>query len=154
MEERYFTIGNTLALAFILFTLCAITIWNFPREGPEAQARLDPFRSYMRYTGLWQHWNMFSPEVVSQSNHARIIGSTKNGDIVYEPEYGYGAMRHIKFLENILGNPEYVDAYLRRVCANMGATNVTLYVKRQPIMRFEETTVEEAPYVQNATVSC
>ena len=154
MGEKYVTIGNTLILAFILFTLCAITIWNFPRDSSAAQERLDPFRSYMRYTGLWQNWNMFSPEVVSQSNHARIVGNTRDGDVVYEPEYGYGAMRRIKFMENILGDPKYVEAYLGHLCVKMGATNATLYVKRQPIIRFEETTVEEAPYVQNATVSC
>lgn len=154
MEERYVTVENTLVLLFILFTLYAITLWNLPRPDAAAQERLDPIRGYMRYTGLWQNWNMFSPEVVSQSTHARIIGSTENGDIMYEPEHGYGAMRRIKFLESTLRDPDHVNAYLMHLCAKMNADNVTLYVKRQPFMRFEQKTVEDAPYVQNVTVSC
>ncbi len=152
MEERYITVENTLVLLFILFNLYAITLWNLPRPDAAAQQRLDPIRGYMRYTGLWQNWNMFSPEVVSQSSHVRIIDDT--GEIMYEPEYGYGAMRRIKFLESTLGSPDRIKAYLEHLCAKMNAENVTLHVKRQPIMRFEETTVEEAPYVQNETVSC
>ena len=45
---------------FIAFHLAAILIWSFPPSGLRS-VLYRPFYKYMMWMGLWQSWDMFSP---------------------------------------------------------------------------------------------
>lgn len=156
MDEKYFTIKNTIILAFVLFNIYVITLWNLPGDSYISIHFLDPVRQYMHYTGLWQNWAMFSPDVISYSQHIKIVGDSKKGEIVYEPEFGYGAMRRIKYFENILNSQKYlIEPYLKHICREMkDASSVKLILKRQTTMPFGEKNPPEAQYEEMGNVTC
>ena len=53
---------RSLVDAFIIFHVLAICCWTLPIPWPGASTVNDIVGGYMRYSGLWQNWNMFSPD--------------------------------------------------------------------------------------------
>ena len=67
--------------AFVLFNLLAIVSWSVPIESPLILAMRGWFQPYMRWSGLFQSWNMFAPNPRSINAYVEAAVITRNGTV-------------------------------------------------------------------------
>jgi hypothetical protein len=61
--QRYPSTFKRAAIsAFLLFHICAISVWCLPFRLPASTAFKGLIRPYMLWSGLFQNWNMFAPD--------------------------------------------------------------------------------------------
>lgn len=95
---------------FILFHLIAVTLWALPYDLPVIVHARDVNQPYMRFTGLFQTWNMFAPNPVPTNTTIKAVVITDHHIHVWEyprmDKLGYGERyrkeRYRKFAENLL----------------------------------------------------
>ena len=96
--------------AFILFHLIAITLWALPYDFPVIVHARDLIQPYMRWTGLFQTWDMFAPNPVPTNTTIKAVVITDHHMHVWEyprmDKLGFGERyrkeRYRKFAENLL----------------------------------------------------
>jgi len=62
--SRWKRFGRPILSAIILFHLIVITVWAFPVDTPLIVNLRRAVSPYMLWSGLFQRWNLFSPEPV------------------------------------------------------------------------------------------
>jgi hypothetical protein len=96
---------------FILFHLVAITCWAIPFNWRLLIGVREITQPYMLWTGLFQSWNMFSPNPVVTNTYFKAVVITENHHMqvwafpqMDQLSYGqrYQKERYRKFLENML----------------------------------------------------
>ena len=97
--------------AFILFHLIAITLWAIPYDFSLIVKAREVIQPYMRWTGLFQTWNMFAPNPIPTNTYIKAVVITEHHRI-YTWNYPrmdqlglgerYRKERYRKFAENLL----------------------------------------------------
>jgi hypothetical protein len=96
---------------FILFHLIAITSWALPWNAPVVRDVKELVRPYLLWTGLFQTWDMFSPNPKSVNAYVKaiVITSDRHMKVWSFPrmeELGFGERytkeRYRKFVEDLL----------------------------------------------------
>jgi hypothetical protein len=97
--------------AFILVHLVAITLWAVPYDLSFIVRARDLIQPYMRWTGLFQTWNMFAPNPILKNTYIKAVVITEHHhihtwDYPRMDQLGFGERyrkeRYRKFAENLL----------------------------------------------------
>ena len=104
------SIRRNVISAFILFHLMAITLWAVPYDSTVIVRARDMIQPYMRWTGLFQRWDMFAPNPVPTNTVIKAVVITDHHIRVWEyprmDKLGFGERyrkeRYRKFAENLL----------------------------------------------------
>ncbi len=97
---------SALAHFFALFHVVAICAWSLPYYAPTKKRATAFLKPYMNLSGLWQDWDMFSPEPLSVNSHleAEIFyrdGTMRRWEFPRMEHYGiwerYGKERYRKW---------------------------------------------------------
>jgi hypothetical protein len=103
--------------AFLIFHILAITCWCSPITTPLTVAARNLVRPYLIWSGLFQSWDMFSPDPKSKNIYLEAVVIYKDGSTELWPfprmemlslTQRYFRERYRKFEEN-LGNDAYSD---------------------------------------------
>jgi hypothetical protein len=104
-------VRRALISAFILVHLIAITLWAIPYDFPFIVKARDLIQPYMRWTGLFQTWDMFAPNPIPTNTYIKAVVITEH-HYIYTWDYprmdqlGFGERyrkeRYRKFEENLL----------------------------------------------------
>jgi hypothetical protein len=81
---------------FLIFHLLAIPVWCLPTNNPLILACREFVRPYFLWTGLFQSWDMFSPNPKSVNNYLEALIIYKDGSTV---NYGFPRMQLLDFAE-------------------------------------------------------
>jgi hypothetical protein len=85
-----------LISAFILFHLIAITLWAIPYDLPSIVQGREIIAPYMRWTGLFQRWDMFAPEPILKNRYLKAVVITTHHHIY---TWSYPRMDQLSFGE-------------------------------------------------------
>jgi hypothetical protein len=105
------SVRRTVISAFILFHLCAVTLWAIPYDSAFIIGARKLIQPYMRWTGLFQTWNMFAPNPILTNTYIKAVVITEHSHMhVWEyprmDQLGFGERyrkeRYRKFAENLL----------------------------------------------------
>ncbi len=135
---------------FLVFHLVAITCWSMPFAGPLVRVVRDSVRPYIVASGLFQSWDMFSPDPKGINSYLEAVviyqdGSTQlwsfpRMELLDMPER-YQKERYRKYEENLENNvnaPLWPDAarYIARLTSSAGhpAKTVMLVVRWSDIL--------------------
>jgi hypothetical protein len=66
--------------AFLLFHIFAITCWCIPIRMPLFELCRSTVRPYLRWSGLFQSWDVFGPEPLAINSHLEAIVVYANGE--------------------------------------------------------------------------
>jgi hypothetical protein len=103
--------------AFLIFHIFAITCWALPITTPLTVAARSFLRPYLIWSGLFQSWDMFSPDPKSKNVYLEAVVIYKDGSTELWPfprmemlslTQRYFKERYRKYEEN-LGNDAYSD---------------------------------------------
>ena len=64
---------------FIIFHLAAFAIWSCPLEFEIRTAFVHLITPYMLWSGLWQGWDMFSPDPLRVNSHLEALVTFRDG---------------------------------------------------------------------------
>jgi hypothetical protein len=81
---------------FLIFHLLAIPVWCLPTNNLLMLACRDFLRPYFLWTGLFQSWDMFSPNPKSVNNYLEALIIYKDGSTV---NYSFPRMQLLDFAE-------------------------------------------------------
>jgi len=116
-SAKYFAINT-----FLIFHLVAITAWCIPINSPLTLAFREYLRPYFLWSGLFQSWDMFSPNPKSSNAYLEAVIIYKDGSTELWPfprmellsyRERYFKERYRKFEENLNGTlypPLWPDA--------------------------------------------
>lgn len=105
------SIRRALISAFILAHLIAITLWAVPYDFSFIVRARDLIQPYMRWTGLFQTWDMFAPNPIPANTYIKAVVITEHHyihtwDYPRMDQLGLGERyrkeRYRKFEENLL----------------------------------------------------
>jgi hypothetical protein len=108
--ESGFLYRNAIS-AFIFVHLIAITLWAIPYDFSFIVRARELIQPYMRWTGLFQTWNMFAPNPIPENMHIKAVVITEHHHIhVWDYprmdqlsfEERYRKERYLKFAEKLL----------------------------------------------------
>jgi len=88
------TRARAIISGFILVNLVVILSWSLPVNSLLVSVAKRAVGPYMMWSGLWQGWNMFAPDVPAATTHveAELIrrdGRTTDWKFSSPPDYGY-----------------------------------------------------------------
>jgi hypothetical protein len=102
---------------FLVFHIFAISCWCLPMANPFVQVCRNAVRPYFLWTGLFQSWDMFSPQPETTNSHLEAIILYKDGstqiwsfprmDLLSLSER-YSKERYRKFVEVLLDDKNSV----------------------------------------------
>jgi hypothetical protein len=111
VSSEFGFVRRAVISAFILFHLCAVTIWALPYDFSFIVRARELIQPYMRWTGLFQTWNMFAPDPIPKNTYIKAVVITEHHHLhVWEyprmDQLGFGERyrkeRYRKFAENLL----------------------------------------------------
>jgi hypothetical protein len=154
---------------FLIFHILAITCWCMPLSSPFIGVCRDALRPYFVWSGLFQSWDMFSPQPKATNSYMEALVLYKNGStkIWSFPRMEqltltgkYSKERYRKFVETILDNKNaalwpdvarYV-ARLPEIRADQ-PQKVMLVAKWSDIVRQDDGTFTRAPWDEHVFYS-
>ncbi len=139
--DEYITWKNTFILAFIIFHVITITYWNLSWNGSKHTFPRIWILKYPDYLGLWQNWQMFSPDPPMDTMEIHIKAIGNGTETIFEPQNGVNKVRVRKFYENLLGSEYFFSPYLQWWCDKTGAKRIEFLVTRRKLA--DNSTTEE-----------
>jgi hypothetical protein len=154
---------------FLMFHILAITCWCMPLSSPFIAVCRDALRPYFVWSGLFQSWDMFSPQPKATNSYMEALvlykdGSTKIWSFPRMEQLTltekYSKERYRKFVETILDNKNaalwpdvarYV-AQLPEIRAGQ-PQKVMLVAKWSDIVRQDDGTFTRAPWDEHVFYS-
>jgi hypothetical protein len=154
---------------FLMFHILAITCWCMPLSSPFIGVCRDALRPYFVWSGLFQSWDMFSPQPKATNSYMEALvlykdGSTKIWSFPRMEQLTltekYSKERYRKFVETILDNKNaalwpdvarYV-AQLPEIRAGQ-PQKVMLVAKWSDIVRQDDGTFTRAPWDEHVFYS-
>jgi hypothetical protein len=148
--------------AFLVFHILAITCWCLPTNSPLFLVGKELVRPYLRWSGLFQSWDMFSPNPKSVNNYLEAIiiykdGSTQFWTFPRMEQLSFTERcfreRYRKFEENLLENANSalwpdVARYVARFHSNQSdlPQTVLLLVRWSNIVQRADGAFERSPW--------
>jgi hypothetical protein len=80
MTAPRFRVPRPFIQAFIVFHIVAIVCWSFPLNSRLVTATRDLVAPYMLWSGMFQNWDLFSPEPFSLNAYLVADITYQNGD--------------------------------------------------------------------------
>jgi len=154
---------------FLIFHILAITCWCMPLSSPFIGVCRDALRPYFVWSGLFQSWDMFSPQPKATNSYMEALvlykdGSTKIWSFPRMEQLTltekYSKERYRKFVETILDNKNAalwpdVARYVARLPEIRAGQpqKVMLVAKWSDIVRQDDGTFTRAPWDEHVFYS-
>jgi hypothetical protein len=161
---QYITINT-----FLIFHILAISCWCMPLSSPFIGVCRDALRPYFVWSGLFQSWDMFSPQPKAGNSYLEALilykdGSTKIWSFPRMEQLTltekYSKERYRKFVETLLDNKNAdlwpdVARYVARLpeIREGQPQKVMLVAKWSDIVRQPDGTFTRAPWDENVFYS-
>jgi hypothetical protein len=161
---QYVTINT-----FLIFHILAISCWCMPLSSPFIGVCRDALRPYFVWSGLFQSWDMFSPQPKAGNSYLEALilykdGSTKIWSFPRMEQLTltekYSKERYRKFVETLLDNKNAdlwpdVARYVARLpeIREGQPQKVMLVAKWSDIVRQPDGTFTRAPWDENVFYS-
>jgi hypothetical protein len=155
---------------FLIFHILAISCWCMPLSSPFIGVCREALRPYFVWSGLFQSWDMFSPQPKAGNSYLEALilykdGSTKIWSFPRMEQLTltekYSKERYRKFVETLLDNKNAdlwpdVARYVARLPETQAAgppQKVMLVAKWSDIVRQPDGTFTRAPWDENVFYS-